>query len=647
MNPYVRNTLIGISPIASAVANAAPGPDITKVNPPDGSVVTRQDVILRGKIIHDSLPDQAITATLNGKPLRIMKDGNFEQPVRLKPGANELKLRASVANPRQQVTRISAYIDGSMVYGSDTARANALRTFEGGRLKTSGDNLLPLNTDGFANANDSGIFPDEELFLAGDVRANENLELTAIHTLFLREHNQLAAAIQKGHPGMDDEAIYQKARSLVIAEIQAITYREFLPALLGQGALRPYRGYQPGVNAGIATEFSTAAFRIGHTLINDDVEFLDNNGEEIADGLPLAYAFFNPLPIKALGPDSVLKYLATDNAQEVDTQLVDGLRNFLFGPPGAGGLDLAAMNLQRGRDHGIPGYNEMRRAYGMPRADFFSQVTTDAKLQESLTSLYGSPDKMDAWIGGLAEDHLPGSSVGPTFRRIIADQFERTRDGDANWFERSFGGSQLETLRRTRLSDIIRRNTTITKLQDNVFFFDSETTLAGLVERPGFLPKELVGGMNFASTPASYDGTGNNRLHPNWGSAGSDLLRLAKPDYGDGISSPSGADRPNARAISNAVSTLTTDFFNDRFMSSWVYGWGQFIDHDLSLTTTGDTSFNIQVPNGDVSFDPYSSGTVVIPLNRSDYNPDTGTAESATAVTVHHLTFKPLKTKRR
>ncbi|MBI3821747.1 MAG: carboxypeptidase regulatory-like domain-containing protein [Planctomycetes bacterium] len=382
----------------------------------------------------------------------------------------------SKANPRQQVNNITAWLDGSMVYGSDATRAAALRTFSGGKMKTSDGNLLPFNTAGLANANDAHIVANDQLFLAGDVRANENTELTSLQTLFVREHNRLADQIATAHPTWTDEQIYQEARRTVIAELQAITYNEFLPALLGSAAPRPYAGYNPNVNPGIANEFSTAAFRVGHTLVGDDVEFLDNNGNAVRAELPLSMDFFNPAPVEQTGIDPVLKYLASDRAQEVDTHVVDSLRNFLFGPPGAGGLDLASLNIQRGRDTGLADYNTTRAAYGLPRVNSFADITSDKTLQQQLKALYGNVNNIDLWVGGLAENHLPGASVGPTFARIISDQFARLRDGDRFWYQRTFSGAQLNALEHTTLADIIRRNTTITNLQDNVFFFKTAIT---------------------------------------------------------------------------------------------------------------------------------------------------------------------------
>jgi peroxidase len=373
---------------------------------------------------------------------------------------------------RQQVNTITAYLDGSMIYGSDAARSAALRSFLGGHLKTSGDNLLPLNSAGLANANDAHLFADDQLFIAGDVRANENIELTALHTLFMREHNRLADQISAKHPTWNDEQVFQQARRLVVAEIQSITYNEWLPALLGRNALSRYTGYKANVNVGISNEFSTAAFRLGHSMLANDVEFLDNQGNDVRADLDLAGAFFNPGVVKETGIDSIMKYLASSNSEEIDTKVVDGVRNFLFGPPGAGGLDLPSLNIQRGRDHGLADYNTTRAAMGLAKVTSFNQITSDPVLAAKLKSLYGSVDNVDLWVGGLAEDHVGGSNLGATFQRIVVNQFTRLRDGDRFWFERDLTSNELSMVRGTSLADIIKANSTNTNLQDNVFVFN-------------------------------------------------------------------------------------------------------------------------------------------------------------------------------
>ena len=155
-----------------------------------------------------------------------------------------------------------------------------------------------------------------------------------------------------------------------------------------------------------------------------------------------------------------------------EDDIVDGVRNFLFGPPGAGGFDLASLNIQRGRDHGLADYNATRAAYGLPRATSFDQITSDDEIADALEALYGSVDNVDLWVGALAENHLEGSSVGPLVSAIVSDQFQRIRDGDRFWYQNQFTGEQLEDLNELHLSDVIKRNTQITNLQSDVFRFN-------------------------------------------------------------------------------------------------------------------------------------------------------------------------------
>jgi hypothetical protein len=269
----------------------------------------------------------------------------------------------------------------------------------------------------------------------------------------------------------------------------------------------------------------------------------------------------------------------------------------------------------------------------------FAGITSNATIQTKLKDLYSSVDAIDLWIGGLSEDHLPGSSVGPTFQRIIADQFERIRDGDRFWYQWTFKGAQLEAIERTRLSDIIRRNTSLTKIQDDVFFYDS-STLAGLVPKTSPVPPVLLKIPRSSDTPPSLDGKLNNPGQSTWGVAGVNLMRFAPAAYADGLSQPAGANRPNARLISNALSDSNTSIPNKRNLSDWIYGWGQFLDHDLDLTTSGDTAFDIAVPTGDPYFDPKSTGSAVIYMNRSIYDSTSGTSTPVTRRQTVSLTLK-------
>ena len=134
-------------------------------------------------------------------------------------------------------------------------------------------------------------------------------------------------------------------------------------------------------------------------------------------------------------------------------------------------LDLVTLNIQRGRDHGIPGYNDVREAYGLNRVNSYSEITNNIDVQNKLDTLYDSPDDIDPWVGCLVEDHVSGSGVGPLLVAILKDQFERLRDGDRYYFENniSLTDDEKNEIRSTTLANIIRRNTNLFNVQDDVF----------------------------------------------------------------------------------------------------------------------------------------------------------------------------------
>jgi len=386
-----------------------------------------------------------------------------------------------VFNSRMHPNEHTAWIDGSQVYGAEQERADWLRTKVNGKLKVSTGNLLPYNTfTGEANSEIDPHAPEMDdpfrgeapLFVAGDFRANEQPGLTALHTLFVREHNRICEELMaQGIVG--DEQIYQLARKKVGALIQAITYQEFLPAL--GITLNPYYGYIHFTRPDILTEFSTAAFRIGHTMVTEQLLFLDTNCRNTQDPISLEQAFFNASWVANNGIESLLKGLSVQTQQEIDAKIIDGLRNFLFnlpGLPGGIGLDLASLNIQRGRDHGLQDYNTIRSHFTGSRIFTFDQINSDPSVWRLLARVYNNDiNNIDPWVGMLCETPVGNSSLGMTMHQILKIQFERLREGDFYYYKNDplYNLLEVAEIENTRLSTIITRNTQLDGLPADVF----------------------------------------------------------------------------------------------------------------------------------------------------------------------------------
>jgi Animal haem peroxidase len=488
-------------------------------------------------------------------------------------------------SPREQVNTVSSYIDAWAVYGGSEERLEWLR--EGpvdGDISNNGA-LLVLDEDGLLPRRDArgdaSTAPDmatdgrlraapDSAMVAGDVRANENIALTATHTLFAREHNRIVSELPDS---LNEEQKFQIARRVVIAEQQYITYREFLPTL---GIRLPrYRGYDPRVDTTLSNEFATVGYR-AHSMIHGELEVetgaeryapedlaaleeqgveaeVSEDGSEVEFVVPLNVAFFNPDLVGQLQLGPLLQGIGLEAQYQNDEMIDNQLRSVLFQIPVAGNpecldgeglpgcfegvLDLGAVDIARGRDHGMPSYNDLREAYGLERVASFTEITGEASeefpadpeltpgdeindpdsldfvelrdgdgnvidpvadpdaaeadvvtairrtsMAARLRAIYGAVDNVDAFTGMLAEAHLDGADFGPLQRAIWAEQFRRLRDGDRYFYRND------QTLRwirdvfgidyRTNLGDVIARNTDVPRdeLGDNVFLVQEEET---------------------------------------------------------------------------------------------------------------------------------------------------------------------------
>uniref|UniRef100_A0A0K0FL11 Peroxidasin-like protein (inferred by orthology to a human protein) n=1 Tax=Strongyloides venezuelensis TaxID=75913 RepID=A0A0K0FL11_STRVS len=394
---------------------------------------------------------------------------------------------------REQVNIITSYIDGSCVYGSTEVDAINLRDLynDHGLLRfdiVSGAEkpYLPFERDSDMECR-RNVSEDNPIrcFLAGDFRANEQLGLTSLHTIFLREHNRIAGKFVQINPNWDGETIYQETRKIIGAVIQHITYEHWLPKVLGNDGMKhylgEYKGYDSTVNPGITNAFATAAFRFGHTLINPKLMRYDKNFNPISQGhISLHEAIFAPERLLSEGGiDPIIRGLfATPMKLPKSDQILNKeLTELLFHKESEVPLDLAAMNIQRGRDHALPGYIEYRRLCNLTVPNTFEEMTkyvSNINVLPKLKKLYGHPGNIDLWVGGVIEKKLPDALVGPTFSCIIGEQFKRLRDGDRFFYlnEGVFSQLQLNQIKKYTISKIICNNgDDIDRIQKDSFVY--------------------------------------------------------------------------------------------------------------------------------------------------------------------------------
>ncbi|XP_037953022.1 chorion peroxidase-like [Teleopsis dalmanni] len=388
--------------------------------------------------------------------------------------------------PRQQLNQATAFIDGSVVYGNTDIRQEYLRTMSNGTLRMfitkDGRELLPLSTNFDDGCNRAQMARDGKYcFESGDDRANENLLLTSMHLLFARHHNYLARGLQEANPSWDDETVFQEARKILSAQMQHITYNEFLPILIGRDLaqakgllpstnnLKAPDTYDSSVDPTIANCFASAAFRFAHTLLPGLFNMTRDNST--SEAMELHQMLFNPFSLwKEGGIDSALVAAANTPVQRVDRFFSLEVTQKLFENNVGNkrpicGLDLVSLNLQRGRDHGLPTYTVFRQHCNLPPTDTWEHMAAavDTDSLQTIKQIYNSPLDVDVYTGALSEPPMEGAIFGPLLTCMVSDQFLRLKMGDSHWYERKIGPQrftkdQLREIYKTLLSEIICRN---------------------------------------------------------------------------------------------------------------------------------------------------------------------------------------------
>ena len=261
--------------------------------------------------------------------------------------------------------------------------------------------------------------------LAGDIRVDENIALYSMHTIWIREHNRVATSLKTQHPNWAGETLFQETRKIVVAEWQHIVFTEWVPKVIDIGS---YQGYDAGLDPSIINAFSTAAYRYGHSLVPNSFSQLNQNFDKAFPKVSLRESFFNIESLNARGIEPTVFGLVANQSNNVDNKFAFGLARKLFIRPGQPGhMDQLALNIQRGRDHGLQTYGRWRSFCKLPALDTFEQLANvmPASVANKFRDLYSSPSDIDLFAAGISETPTKGFETGDIFQCLFNIQFKR------------------------------------------------------------------------------------------------------------------------------------------------------------------------------------------------------------------------------
>lgn len=392
---------------------------------------------------------------------------------------------------REQYNGITSFVDASNVYGSSVGQLSFIRRYENGELIFNRNTQqLPTREQINLRPDTRPIRPQKQMdFVAGDNRVNEHPFLSAMHVIFLREHNRIAAQFKKylRNELKNDEVIFQETKRLVNAEMQNIVYGEFLPTILGAKMMKKYKLlanedslYDPDVNPNVINSFTTAAFRFGHSMINSMFMLISGKNQNSASFWRLREIFDgNNVDGQRLPLEEMIEGLVSQMPQTTDAYFSTEITNHLFQKNDRQenfGLDLLAINIQRGRDHGVPAYNAFRKLCGLTPLTSWKLKPSEftEEFWNNLKDVYLSVDDIDLMIGGIAEKNVKGGAVGSTFACIIGEQFKRLKYGDRFFYthisnndfnSKGLGYVSKSYILNRTLGDILCENTELDIIQ--------------------------------------------------------------------------------------------------------------------------------------------------------------------------------------
>ena len=287
------------------------------------------------------------------------------------------------------------------------------------------------------------------------------------------------------------------------AQIQHITFNEFLPTILGKETMNKYElspkqmgffsGYDINTNPGTANAVATAALRFTASLLPAILQYYEQSGlkvrvEKLSESFYKPFSLYEPNMI-----DNILRGITKSHSESEDLHVNAEMTNKMFMNSTTGmGLDLVAQVIQQGRDHGLAGYAKWREFCGLPAVKDFSDLADimGAETIAKLRSVYAAVEDVDLFTGGLGEVPSKGAVVGPTFACLIGRQMWYIKSGDRYWYENdippsSFTKEQLNEIRKVSLARVICDNTrTMDFIQPSVFL-ESDPFLNALMPCKG------------------------------------------------------------------------------------------------------------------------------------------------------------------